>query len=100
VTSTLVFEGDGRAGEYVGGYADWLRVRDDDRRAAGARRPETARPNAPSTPGAAVSSGAPPAAPPIGRRQRLPCDEQREIDALDLEVLDAYTRWAEPDARR
>src|SRR3989338_2610820 len=25
VTSTLVFEGDGRIGEYVGGYTDWLR---------------------------------------------------------------------------
>ena len=27
VTSTLVFEGDGKVGEYVGGYSDWLRQR-------------------------------------------------------------------------
>jgi ATP-binding cassette subfamily F protein uup len=27
VTSTLVFEGDGRVQEYVGGYEDWLRQR-------------------------------------------------------------------------
>ena len=27
VTSTLVFEGDGHIGEYVGGYQDWLRQR-------------------------------------------------------------------------
>jgi len=27
VTSTLVFEGDGRIGDYVGGYSDWLRQR-------------------------------------------------------------------------
>ncbi|MEO8801933.1 MAG: ATP-binding cassette domain-containing protein, partial [Rudaea sp.] len=27
VTSTLVLEGEGRVGEYVGGYADWLRQR-------------------------------------------------------------------------
>jgi ABC transport system ATP-binding/permease protein len=27
VTSTMVFEGDGRVEEYVGGYADWLRQR-------------------------------------------------------------------------
>jgi ATP-binding cassette subfamily F protein uup len=27
VTGTLVFEGDGRVGEYVGGYRDWLRQR-------------------------------------------------------------------------
>jgi ATP-binding cassette subfamily F protein uup len=25
VTSTIVMEGDGRIGEYVGGYSDWLR---------------------------------------------------------------------------
>ncbi|NOX43640.1 MAG: ATP-binding cassette domain-containing protein [Gammaproteobacteria bacterium] len=29
VTSTLVFEGDGRVGEYIGGYEDWLRQRKD-----------------------------------------------------------------------
>lgn len=29
VTSTLVFEGDGTIGEYVGGYEDWLRQRRD-----------------------------------------------------------------------
>jgi ABC transport system ATP-binding/permease protein len=28
VTSTIVFEGDGRLEEYVGGYDDWLRQRD------------------------------------------------------------------------
>jgi ATP-binding cassette subfamily F protein uup len=27
ITSTFVFEGDGRVGEYVGGYTDWLRQR-------------------------------------------------------------------------
>src|SRR5688500_2486372 len=27
VTSTLVFEGGGRVGEYVGGYSDWVRQR-------------------------------------------------------------------------
>ena len=30
VTSTLVFEGDGRVNEYVGGYDDWLRQRKED----------------------------------------------------------------------
>jgi len=28
VTSTFVFEGNGKIGEYVGGYSDWLRQRD------------------------------------------------------------------------
>ena len=30
VTSTLVFEGEGKIGEYVGGYDDWLRQRPED----------------------------------------------------------------------
>lgn len=30
VTSTLVFEGDGRIGEYAGGYDDWLRQKKPD----------------------------------------------------------------------
>jgi ATP-binding cassette subfamily F protein uup len=31
VTSTLVFEGDGRIGDYVGGYTDWVRARERTR---------------------------------------------------------------------
>ncbi len=34
VTSTLVLEGHGRVGEYVGGYSDWLRQRAPDPHAA------------------------------------------------------------------
>ena len=48
VTSTLVFEGGGRVGEYVGGYTDWVRQRPaaPRRRRAGARsaRPRRAPP--------------------------------------------------------
>ncbi len=43
VTSTLVLEGDGRVGEYVGGYDDWLRQRRPPvirARCGKARRPE------------------------------------------------------------
>jgi ATP-binding cassette subfamily F protein uup len=36
VTSTLVFEGDGRIGDYVGGYEDWLRQRRVEAPARGA----------------------------------------------------------------
>ncbi len=41
VTSTLVFEGNGRVQEYLGGYADWVRQRAPPRcrRAGGADRP-------------------------------------------------------------
>jgi ATP-binding cassette subfamily F protein uup len=42
VTSTLVFEGQGRVNEYVGGYSDWLRQRNPSTRARiGARRVQT-----------------------------------------------------------
>jgi ABC transport system ATP-binding/permease protein len=50
VTSTLVFEGGGRIGEYVGGYADWLRQTGG--------RPGGAASSAP----AAIAAGAPAAA--------------------------------------
>jgi ATP-binding cassette subfamily F protein uup len=38
VTSTLVFEGDGQIGEYVGGYEDWLRQRPSDDSSSNARK--------------------------------------------------------------
>jgi ATP-binding cassette subfamily F protein uup len=38
VTSTLVLEGDGRVGEYVGGYSDWLRQRPTSVRHSGESR--------------------------------------------------------------
>ncbi len=43
VTSTIAFEGDGRIGEYVGGYDDWLRQRPQPAagRAAGENRCQT-----------------------------------------------------------
>ena len=39
VSSTLVLEGQGRIGEYVGGYTDWLRQRPADLAAPGASKP-------------------------------------------------------------
>jgi len=38
VTSTLVWEGEGRWGEYVGGYEDWLRRREAETTAPAARK--------------------------------------------------------------
>jgi ABC transport system ATP-binding/permease protein len=40
VTNTLVLEGDGRVGEYIGGYNDWVRQRDPKIRHLGAFRDE------------------------------------------------------------
>jgi ATP-binding cassette subfamily F protein uup len=66
VTSTLVFEGGGRVGEYAGGYADWVRQR----------------PPAPDA-GPVEPKRAEPAAAPAGRRkQRLSFKEAKELEAL------------------
>ena len=79
VTSTLVFEGDGRVQEYVGGYEDWLRQR---RQAA----PAPARAQASAANAAAVavkdSSGVP---------RKPSYKEQRELDELPsrIEALEA-----------
>jgi ATP-binding cassette subfamily F protein uup len=70
VTSTLVFEGGGRIGEYVGGYADWLRQ-------TGGKPGRAAQSTAREKPAAAPSA-------PAGRlgRPRLSYKEQRELDQL------------------
>ena len=67
VTSTLVFEGEGRINEYVGGYSDWLR-----------QRPA---PEAPAEARAVARDQARPAAAPA-RARKLSYKDQRELDAL------------------
>lgn len=76
VTSTLVMEGDGRVGEYVGGYSDWLRqrpVRDV--------RVDRAEPPKPAAPAPA----------PAPAKRKLGYKESRELDALParIEALEA-----------
>jgi ABC transport system ATP-binding/permease protein len=79
VTSTLVMEGDGRVGEYVGGYSDWLRQR--------------AVPVATSDPATAREAGkaAPQAPEATPARRRLSYKETRELEELPawIEVLEA-----------
>ena len=71
VTSTLVLEGDGRVGEYVGGYDDWLR----QRRVPEARK-TTAKPQAKQ------------ATPPRSRQpgKKLGYNEQRELEGLPARI--------------
>jgi ATP-binding cassette subfamily F protein uup len=78
VTSTLVFEGGGRIGEYVGGYTDWTRQR---------AAPETAPP-------APKRSAPPPASPREPRRRRLTMKERGELTALP-DAIDARERERE-----
>ncbi|MFN3964520.1 MAG: ATP-binding cassette domain-containing protein [Silanimonas lenta] len=78
VTSTLVMEGDGRVGEYVGGYSDWLRQRPAP--AVATTAPAVAKP-APAAPAALAVS--PPAAPV---KRRLGYKAQRELEALPARI--------------
>ena len=95
VTSTLVFEGDGRISEYVGGYSDWLHQRSG--------RPAFA----PRTPGAGEERpGKKPDAPredaPVRPKKRSYKD-QRELDmlpdrieVLEREIADLQQQLADP----
>jgi ATP-binding cassette subfamily F protein uup len=82
VTSTLVFEGDGKVGEYTGGYEDWERYR---LHVEGERHEASRRP-----------SGLAPVRPPVQEKsndkpRKLTYKEQRELEALPekIESLEA-----------
>jgi ATP-binding cassette subfamily F protein uup len=89
VTSTIVFEGDARVEEYVGGYEDWLRQR--------------------PAPGVTVTTkpaAKPVAAPPkpSAQKQKLSHKEQRELDtlperieALEQQQADIQQQINQPD---
>jgi ATP-binding cassette subfamily F protein uup len=91
VTSTLVFEGGGRIGEYVGGYADWIRCREVSARAGvAAERP--AKP---------VSEAGPQR--PSTRPRKLSYKDQRElaglparIEALEAEESEIHAAVSDP----
>ena len=76
VTSTLVMEGEGGIGEFVGGYSDWLRQR--------------AQPVLPAAPPRAAAAAAKPA-PAAPAKKKLSYNDQRELDALPakIEALEA-----------
>ncbi|HEU4723118.1 MAG TPA: ATP-binding cassette domain-containing protein [Gemmatimonadaceae bacterium] len=85
VTSTLVFEGGGRIGEYVGGYTDWVR-----------QRPAPA-----AAPPAAKRADPPPLAPRAPRApkpRRLTHKERSELASLP-DAIDAREREREETYR-
>jgi ATP-binding cassette subfamily F protein uup len=81
VTSLLVFEGTGRVREFVGGYSDWVRYREQQQR-------RIARPAAPRT--ETLVRDAP-------KPRRLSYQDQRELDSLPalLERLEAEKQQIE-----
>ncbi len=78
VTSTLVFEGDGRIAEYVGGYDDWLRQRPSSE-ATGSPVSKKAASREPAAPRRDSGSG------------KLSYKDRRELEALPglIEELEA-----------
>jgi ATP-binding cassette subfamily F protein uup len=79
VSSTLVLEGDGKIGEYVGGYSDWVRQK--------------------ATP-AAASAAPPKAASKAGATQAAPAEPKRKLsykDARELEQLPLRIEKLEAD---
>jgi ATP-binding cassette subfamily F protein uup len=92
VTSTFVFEGEGRVAEYIGGYDDWLRQRGE----AGPVEATTTSSSKTRKPDVASTVAAP--------SKKLSYMEQRELDALParIEALEATrsalgASIAEPD---
>jgi ABC transport system ATP-binding/permease protein len=89
VTSTIVFEGDGRLTEYVGGYEDWLR-----QRPAPAAHEEPAR----RKPEAAAQPTVPPARKKLSYREQLEYEQlPSRIEALEREHDTLNARIAEAD---
>jgi ATP-binding cassette subfamily F protein uup len=97
VTSTLVFEGEGRVNEYVGGYSDWLHQRK-------AAPPVKARVPAVAPAGGAEPAAEPAAIPSPSKARRLSYKDQRELEAmpekiqrLETEQLQLQTAISDPD---
>ncbi len=88
VTSTLVFEGDGRVQEYIGGYNDWLR----QRAAASAATTRAAQ-----TEPAATTTATPTSEPPA--KKRLSFKEQRELAELPARIEQLENELTTLDAR-
>jgi len=88
VTSTLVFEGGGHIGDYVGGYADWVKER--EKVAAAALR------RAAAPPAAAPSTSAAPAKKLTNKERRELEELPAQIEALETEQATLGAKLADP----
>ncbi|WP_313424353.1 ATP-binding cassette domain-containing protein [Stenotrophomonas rhizophila] len=77
VTSTMVMEGDGVVGEYVGGYSDWQQH---------AARVAAAAAAAPVVAGKPAASAAAASAEPAAAKRKLSYKDARELEQLPLKI--------------
>jgi ATP-binding cassette subfamily F protein uup len=93
VTSTLVFEGEGRWREYVGDVQDWMT---QSARSEALQRERDAQNAAPV---ARAATAPPPAtAPGVATRKKLSYKEQREFDSLPAHIAALEAEQASVDA--
>ena len=90
VTSTLVFEGEGRVQEFIGGYEDWLRQK---RSAA----PPPTRRTAPAGPSRGVPGPGGPSRKPSHKEQQELRQLPSRIEALELEQQRLHAAVAGPE---
>ena len=89
VTSTLVFEGEGRIGDYVGGYADWVKEKEK----AAARAAQAAAP----APQERDPKGAVKGARKLTNKERKELEElPAQIEAIEAEQAELGAKMADP----
>jgi ATP-binding cassette subfamily F protein uup len=93
VTSTLVFEGEGRIGDYVGGYSDWQA----ELKKQAARAKAAVAGGSDSSRSVAKSSGSP--NPAAGSVKKLSNKERAELEALPLRIETLEREQAELTAK-
>ena len=98
VTSTLVFEGDGKLGDYAGGYTDWVETKTKDaaraallasRAVAGGGDAGSAKSKAPGSPPPATAKPA----------KKLSGKEQKELETLPAKIEALEKEQAELTAK-
>jgi ABC transport system ATP-binding/permease protein len=84
VTSTLVMEGNGRVGEYIGGYVDWLRQRpsnSNNGNVSGAAKPAEV-----------IKAVLTKIDPPKPEKRKLSFKEAKELEALPIKIEQLETQ--------
>jgi ATP-binding cassette subfamily F protein uup len=96
VTSTLVFEGDGRIQEYVGGYSDWVRQKAAGEANRSVEATLNRSPDESSTAQPVIRGKS--SAEPVAPKKKRSFKEQRELEELPVRIEQLETEIAQLDA--